>query len=233
MEERGDSNMRTRPILFLVVAATATWAGEAENKRLQDSADVLKEIMQTGDKAIPQDLLEKAACTVIVPGSKKIGFILAGKYGRGFAVCRKESGVGWGAPAAVRIEGGSAGFQIGASETDIILLVMNRRGMDRLTSSKFTLGGEASVAAGPVGRDSQAQTDVTMRAEILSWSRSRGLFGGIALQGATLRPDEEVDQILYGREIDTKSILSGKVAPPDAAKPLLALLNKYSSRAGK
>ena len=153
---------------------------------------------------------------------------LAAKYGRGFASCRTASG--WSGPSAVAIEGGSFGFQIGGSETDIILLVMNRKGMDKLTSSKFTLGGEASVAAGPVGRDATAQTDATMRAEILSWSRSRGVFAGISLQGATLRPDGGVNESLYGKEMDPKTILGGGVEVPASAADFIATLTKHGGK---
>lgn len=208
-------------------------AGEAENKRLQESADVLKEIMAAEDKAIPQDLFAKAQCAVIVPGVKKAGFIVGAKYGRGFASCRQPGGKGWTAPVGMRVEGGSFGFQIGGAESDVIMLVMSQKGMERLLSSKFTLGGEATAAAGPVGRDTTAQTDATMRAEILSWSRSRGLFGGIALQGATLRDDADVDTALYGAGVDRKAVLQGKKQAPEAAKPLIALLNKYSAFKGK
>jgi lipid-binding SYLF domain-containing protein len=217
----------------LLLACAAAFAGPAETARLQKSAEVLKEIMTAGDNSIPQGLLDKAACAVVVPGMKKGGFIFGAKYGRGFATCRKSDGKGWSAPSAMRMEGGSFGFQIGAAEVDIILLVMNQKGMDRLTSSKFTLGGEASVAAGPVGRDTQAQTDASMRAEILSWSRSRGVFGGIALQGATLRPDTDVDAALYGAGKLPRDILSGKVAPTPESADLLSTLNKYSSRPNK
>ncbi len=219
-------------ILSLCVCP-ALFAGEAENKRLTESASVLNEIMGAADKGIPQDLFGNATCTVIIPGMKKGGFIVAGQYGRGFSSCRLPGGKGWSAPAAMRIEGGSFGFQIGGQETDIILLVMSQKGMDRLTSSKFTLGGDASVAAGPVGRTTTAQTDVTMRAEILSWSRSRGVFAGISLQGSTLRSDRDVDKALYGKELEPKDILHGKVASPAAAKGLLAALNKYAARKGK
>lgn len=222
-----------RVLFGMVLMAAVAFAGEAEDKRLQESADVLNEIMVSGDNSIPQGLLEKAACAVVVPGMKKGGFIVGAKFGRGFATCRKATGVGWSAPSGVRIEGGSVGFQIGGAEVDIILLVMNKRGMDRLTSSKFTLGGEASVAAGPVGRDTQAQTDATMRAEILSWSRTRGVFGGIALQGATLRRDADVDAALYGSQKTVLEILDGHAAPPAAASALLSTLNKYSSRPNK
>ncbi len=212
---------------FLIL--TPALAGEAENKRLQESAEVLKEIMAAEDKAIPQDLFSKAQCAVIVPGVKKAGFIVGAKYGRGFASCRQPDGKGWTAPVGMRVEGGSFGFQIGGAETDVIMLVMSKRGMDRLLSSKFTLGGEASAAAGPVGRDTTAQTDATLRAEILSWSRSRGLFGGVALQGATLRDDADVDTALYGAGVDRRAVLGGKKATPQAAQALIALLNKYSA----
>jgi lipid-binding SYLF domain-containing protein len=214
-------------LILALLSATATLqAGEADNRRLADSATMFKEIMDTSDRSIPRDLLKSAQCAVLVPGMKKAGFILGAKYGRGFATCRTPKG--WSAPVAMRVEGGSVGFQIGASETDIILLVMNKRGMERLLSSKFTLGGEASVAAGPVGRESQAQTDLTLRAEILSWSRSRGVFAGIALQGATLRADSDTDKDLYGKEVNRADVLNGQVDTPPAAAELISTLNRYS-----
>lgn len=221
-----------KKFLIAVLTVSSVWAGEAEDKRLQEASTVLGEIMSTGDKAIPQDLFSKAQCAVIVPALKKGGFILGAKYGRGFAACRASDGKGWTAPVGVRVEGGSVGFQIGGAESDVIMLVMSQKGMERLLSSKFTLGGEATVAAGPVGRDTTAQTDATMRAEILSWSRSRGVFGGIALQGATLRADEDVDTALYGSGVDRKSVLQGKKPVPPAAKGLVDLLNKYSAYKG-
>lgn len=199
-------------------------------KRLDAATETLSEIMGAPDKGIPQDLLDKAECVVVVPGVLKGGFIIAAKYGRGFAVCRNVDGKGWGAPSGVRIEGGSFGFQIGGSQTDVVMLMMNRKGMERLTSNKFTVGGDASVAAGPVGRESTAQTDATMRAEILSWSRSRGVFAGVALNGATLRPDESSNDEMYGPGKQPKDILLGSVPPPTSAQKLLSLLNKYSSR---
>jgi lipid-binding SYLF domain-containing protein len=207
-------------------------AGEAEEKRIKAAAETLSEIMQTGDKAVPQELFNKASCAVIVPGMKKGGFIFAGKYGRGFASCRGSVG-GWRAPLAVRIEGGSFGLQVGGSETDVVMLVMNQKGMERLTSSKFTLGGDVSVAAGPVGRSSTAQTDVTMKAEILSWSRSRGVFGGLALDGATLRPDEEANNSLYGAGVDPKAVVEGKVKNTPAGQQLTSTLMKYSPTKAK
>src|SRR5437588_1495439 len=160
-------------------------------KRLEEAAAVFSEIISTPDKGIPQDLLANAHCIVIVPELEAAAFVVGGKYGKGYLSCRSKSGTGWSAPAAVRIEGGSVGFQIGGSQTDLIMLVMNARGADKLLSSKFTLGAEGSVAAGPVGRTATAQTDAQMHAEILSWSRSQGLFAGLALEGATLRQDQD------------------------------------------
>jgi len=185
--------------------------------------------MDTPDKGIPQDLLEKAHCIVIVPGLKAGGFVVGGKYGRGFAECR-QGRAGWGAPEAMRVEGGSFGFQIGASSTDVVMLIMNERGMRRLTEDKFTLGGEASVAAGPVGRQTSAQTDAQLSAEILSWSRSKGLFAGIALTGATLRPDNDANEELYGRKLTAHEIFTGDVKAPPTAQPLISMLNHYSFR---
>jgi SH3 domain-containing YSC84-like protein 1 len=213
-------------VLALLSAAALLHAGEADNRRLDESASMFKEVMDTPDHSIPRDLLKSAQCAVLMPGTKKAGFIIGAKYGRGFATCRTPKG--WSAPVAMRIEGGSVGFQIGASETDIILLIMNKRGMDRLLSSKFTLGGEASVAAGPVGRDSQAQTDITMRAEILAWSRSRGAFAGIALQGATLRADSDTDRDLYGKTISRADVLNGLVPVPPPAANLVNTMTRYS-----
>jgi lipid-binding SYLF domain-containing protein len=164
---------------------------------------------------------------------KKAGFIIGAKYGRGFAVCRRHDGVGWGAPAAMRVEGGSVGFQIGASETDVVVLVMNDGGMRHLLSDKFTLGGEATVAAGPVGRDASAQTDAVMRAEMLSYSRSRGLFAGISLEGATLRSDEETNRELYGRDTTSREILTGDFKTPAVAAKFERALNRDSAQRGR
>jgi lipid-binding SYLF domain-containing protein len=214
-----------------VVVSTAFGADEkSTTKRLADSATVFQEVMATSDKAIPQDLLEKAHCVVVVPGLKKGGFILGAKYGKGFATCRKVGRKGWAAPMSMRVEGGSVGFQIGGAETDVIMLVMNQRGAERLLESKFTVGGEGTVAAGPVGRDATAQTDATMRAEILSWSRSRGVFAGIALQGATLRQDLDDNKELYGKTITNKEIFESGIAAPAPAAQLLSLLGKYSPK---
>src|SRR6202051_1390553 len=175
------------PLIFAIAGTlgTAAYAAEREVKvedRLDASADTLSDMMKAADKGIPQDLLDKAKCVVVVPGMKKAGFILGAKFGRGFAACRHNGGTGWSAPAAMRVEGGSVGFQIGASETDVVLLVMNDGGMKRLLSDKFTIGGDATAAAGPLGRDASAQTDAMMKAEMLSYSRFIGLFAGISLE---------------------------------------------------
>lgn len=202
---------------------------KAPAKRLAEAATVFSEVMATPDKGIPQDLLDKAHCIVIVPSLKTAAFIVGGKFGKGYLSCRNKAG--WSAPAAVRIEGGSVGFQIGGSETDLIMLVMNQGGRDKLLQSKFTLGAEGSVAAGPVGRTATAQTDAQMHAEILSWSRSQGLFAGLALEGATLREDLDDNAALYGKKLENRDIVtSGRPAPRSAAR-LLNLLNKYSPRA--
>jgi lipid-binding SYLF domain-containing protein len=197
-------------------------------KRLDAASAVFSEVMATPDKGIPQDLLDNARCIVIVPSLKTAAFVFGGKYGKGFVSCRNKSGFGWGAPASVRIEGGSFGFQIGGSETDVIMLVMNQGGEARLLSDKFTLGGEASIAAGPVGRTTTAQTDAEMHAEILSWSRSQGLFAGIALEGATLRQDVDDNAELYGRKLDNKQILTTPTRVPKAAAKLIGQFNKCS-----
>ena len=200
-------------------------------KRLEEAGIVLEEIMGTSDNEIPQSLLTKAECAVIIPGLKKGAFIVGGQYGRGFVTCRKKAGMGWSAPGAVRMEGGSFGFQIGGSEIDVVMLVMNQRGAERLLASKFTLGGDASVAAGPVGRTAKAETDATMRAEILSWSRSRGVFAGISLQGATLRQDGSVNKEMYGEKFEeNKAIVQSDLAAPNAAEKFLAQLTKHAAR---
>jgi len=219
--------------LSLFSPAFLLQAADTAEERLSDSAKVFTEIMGTPDKGIPQDLLEKAHCVVIVPGMKAAGFVVGAKYGRGFATCHKTTGGGWGAPEAIRVEGGSFGFQIGASSTDVVMLLMNERGMRRLTEDKFTLGAEASVAAGPVGRQATAMTDAQLSAEILSWSRSKGLFAGIALTGATLRPDNDVNKELYGKEVAPKDILMADTKAPTGAGPLLDALNRYSHMEAK
>jgi len=211
-----------------LLASAPAWADSAAS-RLAESATILNEIMATPDQGIREDLLKSAYCVVIVPSVKNVGFVVGGKYGRGFATCRQDTHAGWGAPAAIRIEGGSVGFQIGASATDLVMLLMDQRSITGLLSSKFTLGGGAEVAAGPVGRSGSAQTDATFQAKILSYSRSRGAFAGIALTGATLREDLEENKELYGKPVSNKEILAGSVAAPEAAAALIALLDKYAS----
>jgi lipid-binding SYLF domain-containing protein len=215
-------------VMAVLAAVSPAWADTAA-ERLGESAMVLQEIMNAPDQGIPEDLLQSAYCVVIVPGVKNVGFIVGGKYGRGFAMCRKDNHAAWGAPAAVRIEGGSFGLQIGASATDVVMLVMDQRSIDGLLSSKFTLGGGAEVAAGPVGRSGSAQTDAPFRAKILSYSRSRGVFAGVALTGATLRQDLDENKEMYGRPVTNKQVVDGAVMPPASASQLLSLLNKYSS----
>jgi len=223
--------MRFLSLLLAAGAAAGAWAKDSSvDKRLAEANTVFSEVMSIADRAIPQELLEKAQCVVIVPGLKKGAFIFGAKYGKGFFTCRAKSGMGWSAPAAVRVEGGSIGFQIGGSETDVIMLVMNQRGAQRLLSSKFTLGGEGEVAAGPVGRSTTAQTDAYMTAEMLSWSRARGVFAGVSLQGATLRQDLDDNEAMYGKPYENKQIIQSGLAIPEAAKPLIATLNKYSSK---
>jgi len=223
-----------RLILVSTLAIAPLLAKDNEPaKRLDEAAAVLSEVMAAPDKGIPQELLENAHCIVIVPDLKTGAFIIGGKYGKGYMSCRNKRGPGWSAPATVRIEGGSVGFQIGGSSTDLIMLVMNERGADKLLESKFTLGAEGSVAGGPVGRTATAQTDAQMHADILSWSRSQGLFAGISLQGATLRQDLDDNATLYGKKLENRDIVTKGVRPPRAAAKLLALLNKYSFRERK
>jgi lipid-binding SYLF domain-containing protein len=224
-----------RVIVATVVATTLALApllaaDDGPAQRLDDAAVVFSEVMQSPDKSIPRDLLEKAHCIVIVPDLKTAAFGIGGKYGKGFISCRNTRGAGWSAPGTVRIEGGSVGFQIGASSTDLIMLVMSERGADRLLASKFTLGAEASVAAGPVGRTATAQTDAQMRADILSWSRTQGLFAGVALEGATLRQDLDDNATLYGKQLENRDIVTKGVRPPTAAAKLLELLDRHSAR---
>ncbi len=219
-----------RIILTALALAPLLTAASEPVKRLNEAAAVFSEVMAAPDKGIPQDLLEHAHCIVIVPDLKTAAFVFGGKYGKGYLSCRNKSGSGWSAPATVRIEGGSVGFQIGGSSTDLIMLVMSERGADKLLSSKFTLGAEGSVAAGPVGRTATAQTDAQMHADILSWSRSQGLFAGLALEGATLRQDLDDNATLYGKKLENRDIVTKGIRAPKAAAKLIALLNRYSAQ---
>jgi len=195
-------------------------------KRVAASAEVLSEILHAKDRGIPEDLLRKAECVGIVPSLKRAGFIVGAKYGKGVVVCRTDRG--WSAPATIRIEGGSFGFQIGAGETDLVFIVMNHHGVEDLMKDKFTLGGDASAMAGPVGRSGEAQTDALMRAEILSYSRAHGIFAGVSLEGSTLRPDNDDNRELFGRDVTQREILSGRVARPAIARPIYGELNRYA-----
>jgi lipid-binding SYLF domain-containing protein len=223
-----------RIMMTVMLASSALLAADKEDRdvsrRLNEAAAVFSEIMAAPDKGIPHDLLEKAHCVVIVPGLKEGAFIVGGKYGKGFVSCRGQGGAGWSAPGAVRIEGGTFGLQIGGSQTDVVLLVVNDRGAEKLLSTQFTLGGEGTVAAGPVGRSVTAQTDAKLSAEILSWSRSKGVFAGVSLQGATLRQDLDDNEALYSKRLENREIVKGNVTPPPAAHELLSLLTKYSMR---
>jgi lipid-binding SYLF domain-containing protein len=220
-----------KSILIAAVALAPLLAKDHDSaKRLDAAAAVFSEVMAAPDKGIPQEMLEHAHCIVIVPELKTAAFIVGGKYGKGYLSCRNKVGPGWSAPGTVRIEGGSVGFQIGGSSTDLIMLVMNVRGADKLLSSKFTLGAEGSVAAGPVGRTATAQTDAQMHADILSWSRSQGLFAGVALEGATLRQDLDDNASIYGKRLENREIVTNKRRVPAMAAKLIDLLNKYSAR---
>jgi lipid-binding SYLF domain-containing protein len=223
--------MKVAQLAFFTITAGLLYGANDARTRLDAAADTVSEIMSAPDKGIPQDLLGKAECIVIVPGLKKGAFIVGAKYGKGFMLCRR-AGAGWSAPGSIRVEGGSVGFQIGGSETDVVLLVMNKGGAKKLLSSKFTVGADATAALGPVGRDSSAATDAQMHAEILTYSRSRGVFAGVSLEGATLRPDEDWNKELYGKDLSNRDIVLGDTPPPQPATRLISELNKYSSRKG-
>jgi lipid-binding SYLF domain-containing protein len=197
---------------------------ETPDKRLQRSAEALRAASASRDSGIPLKLLEKAQCIVIVPGMKKAAFLVGGEYGRGFASCRIPGS--WSAPAPVRLTGGSLGMQLGADSTDIVLLVMNPKGLERLLSDKFALGVDVNVAAGPVGRDANADTDALMHAEILAWSRSRGAFAGVALNGTIVESDRSEAIKLYGRPWSNREIIRGGIAIPDPARVLTTELGR-------
>lgn len=216
-----------RILPFLLISSLCL--GEIPARRLNSAASVLSEVMSAPDKGIPTDLLARAQCVVIVPGMKSGAFGVGAKYGKGFFSCRR--GGDWSAPASIRVEGGTVGFQIGVIETDLILLVMNRRGAQRLLSDQFTVGGQGEVAAGPVGRSTTAQTDASLRAEMLSWSRARGVFAGVSLQGATLRQDVDDNAEIYGRPLRNKQIVYGPVAWAEQASELHSVLDHYAARA--
>jgi len=217
-------------MLVCVLPVVAADKEEKVEDRINKSATVLKEILGMPD-GIPKDLLNKSYCVVIFPSVKKAAFIVGASYGRGLITCRKGHNFGgsWSAPAMFALEAGSVGFQIGGQETDFVLLIMNDAGANSVMSSKVKLGGDASVAAGPVGRDAAASTDVVLKAEILTYSRAQGLFAGVSLEGSTLRSDDGANKTLYGRELSAKEIVRlGKVPPPPSARRLLAVLRRAS-----
>ena len=224
--------MRTAILTGLLLALSSSFvlADKETDERLANAAKAFSEIMTAPDKGIPGNVLDKAACVIVVPGMKKGGFIVGGSFGRGSISCRGAGNKGWGAPAMVELGGGSVGFQIGAEATDVVMLVMDRNGIESLLKSKFTLGGEASVAGGPVGRSSSAETDAAMKSKILSYSRSRGAFAGVSLQGTTLHQDEDANKAVYGKPLGSEEILGGKVTAPAASKPLNSALTKYSPK---
>jgi lipid-binding SYLF domain-containing protein len=214
--------------LGLLLAGVLLMPQKEEFERVADAKTVFEEIMSAPDKGIPTDLLARAHCVVIVPSVKRGGFIVGAQYGVGVASCRTPDNAGWTGPSTVRIEGGSFGLQIGGGETDVIMLVMNQSGANKLMKSEFTLGGEGAAMAGPVGRSASAETDAYMRAEILSYSRSRGLFAGLVLKGSTLRSDDNDNKRMYGKEVQHQDILTGKVPAPAEAAALLQTLSRYS-----
>lgn len=217
--------------MLAALIAVPAFAQKTAAERLTSATEDLSAMMNAGDKGIPHDLLNRATCVVVIPNLKKAGFIGGAQYGKGFFTCRKPNGVGWSAPGSLRLEGAKFGLLIGAAETDVIMLVMNQTGMEHLLSDKFKLGGEASAAAGPVGRDASAMTDAELHAEILTYSRSRGLFGGLDLGGDVVTEDKESNRELYGSDIGNKEILNDpNLRVPPAARTFIHALDRDSSR---
>lgn len=218
-------------IMALVVTPAMLLAAESEHvdlDRITDASQVLNELKDAPDKGIPEDILRKAQCVGVIPSVKKAAFIVGAKYGKGVLVCRTATG--WSAPATVIIEGGSFGLQFGGGSTDVVLVVQNHDGENKIMQDKFTFDASAGAMAGPVGRTAAAETDAELHAEILSWSRSRGLYGGIDLGGATLRPDNDANKKIYGREVTERQILTGEVPAPAAANSLYTALNRYPAK---
>jgi len=222
--------MKKLLIVFLGLTVTLGAQGKEED-RLRSCATVVKEVLNVPDD-IPKDLLDKAECVIVFPGVKKVAMGVGGSYGRGAMTCRTgEDFTGpWSAPTLMALEGGSIGFQLGAESSDFLLLVMNDRGATSVLENKVKIGGDASAAAGPKGRTVGASTDAVMQAEMLTYSRSRGLFAGVSLEGSTLRPDNDANALVYGSSIPAKDFLTGKVAVPSAAKPMIDLLNRRSPK---
>jgi lipid-binding SYLF domain-containing protein len=229
------NSFRTLALVGVVAFAPLSFAkaddkATAEQKRIQNANEALQEILNIPDN-IPRDLLDKARCVIVMPSVLKAAFVVGGSYGRGTTMCRtgKDFTGPWGAPAMYRLEGGSVGFQIGGEATDFVFLVMNNRGVNSLLHSKVKLGADASVAAGPLGRDTSGDTDAYLRAEILTYSRARGVFAGISLEGSTLRPDNEANRRIYGRRVAAQEIIEGaEVQAPEVAHGMIALLQATS-----
>ncbi|MBL8149663.1 MAG: lipid-binding SYLF domain-containing protein [Blastocatellia bacterium] len=219
-------------LLFLSAATFIVYAENKEAERLQNCSKVINEIMDTPEQSIPKDLLDKCSCVAVIPSMKKAGFVVGGRYGKGAVACRQDNGKGaWGAPAMITLSGGSFGLQIGGAAIDVVMLIMNPDGIDYLLKDKFTIGGDASAAAGPVGRASSAETDAALSAKILTYSRSKGLFAGLELKGAVVKADQEGNQELYKRKVEAKEILrDNKVEVPTEAKPLIEALMKHSPK---
>lgn len=225
-------NIKRNVLTFVAASLVLSMPGiasasdrEDDVSRIQRSTEVFHQVMESPDKGIPREILESAKCIAIIPGEKKFAFILGANYGRGVAVCR--NGNGWSAPMFVALEGGSVGYQIGGSSTDIIMIFMNDHALKSLLSDKFKLGGDASVAAGPVGRHASADTDLKLNAEILSYSRAKGIFAGVSLDGAVMQTDKSGDHAMYGEEVTHKEILDGSVTAPESARPLLREIGQY------
>jgi SH3 domain-containing YSC84-like protein 1 len=209
-----------------------SWSADKEesdiNKRIDNAAKVLNEIMATPDKAIPDKVMRDAKCVAVIPSMVKIAVGFGGNHGKGVATCR--TGAGWSAPAPITITGGSWGLQLGGQAIDLVMIVTNQAGMDHLLSSKFKLGADASAAAGPVGRDAAADTDIKMRSEVLTYSRARGLFAGVDLSGAAITQDKDETRLLYGKFVPFTEILSGKVEPTSSSQPFLSAVKRYSAQ---
>jgi len=229
--------MRTLVLLAVIVSFGSGWMAADEQKaskasdRVQASADVLNEIQAAPDSGIPQEILSRAECVAVVPSMLKGGFIVGAKYGRGVASCRTSKG--WSTPAFFSVTGGSFGFQIGGQAVDLVMLIMNNDGMQHLLSSQFALGADASVAAGPVGRHAEGNTDWKMRAQVLTYSRARGVFAGVSLNGAVMKQDKDSTREFYGHMVSFKAALTGEVEPPALANPFLTTLTKWAQEAAK
>jgi lipid-binding SYLF domain-containing protein len=217
------------PLMCLMLLPFASFAGGSDvNERLDAATAVMKDTMAASDKGIPHDLLDKAHCVAVIPGMKKGAFLVGAQYGKGFLACRKKGAGGWNGPAALRVEGGNFGLQIGGGEVDVVLLIMNERGAENIMNNQFKIGGSASAMAGPVGRTVQAETDAFMRAEMLGYSRSRGVFAGIALEGSTLREDKGENSELYGKQLSNYDVLNTRPARSAKAGEFISTLTSYS-----